>query len=96
MKHLFACVVGVALGLAPRLLPAASGGNVEVRAYVNDSCIVADEPYFVPETAVGGEQKARALPLLGIVVGKAAELLIKYLVGHATDRICTAGGRRDT
>ncbi len=96
MKQLFACVAGVALGLAPRLLPAASAGDVGVRAYVNDSCIVADEPYFVPESAVDGEQKARALPLLGIVVGKAAELLIKYLVGHATDSIRTAGGRRDT
>ena len=50
----------------------------------------------MPESQADSEQKARALPLLGIVVGKATELLIKYLVGHATDRIRTAGGRKDT
>jgi hypothetical protein len=96
MKHLYACIAGVALGLAPRLLPAAGTGGLEVRAYVNDSCIVADEPYFMPDTKVSSDQKARALPLLGIVVGKIAELLIKYVVGHATEHILTAGGRKDT
>ena len=54
MKQLFACVAGVALGLAPRLLPAAGAGGVEVRAYVNDSCIVADEPLL--RAGVAGRQ----------------------------------------
>jgi hypothetical protein len=96
MKQLFGCVAGVALGLAPHLALTETAKGVEVRAYMNDTCVVADEPYFVPESAANGDQQARALPLLGIVVGKLAELLINYGVGHASKRIEHASARKDT
>jgi hypothetical protein len=96
MKQLYACLAGVALGLVPPLLLADSVKGVEVRAYMNDTCVVADEPYFLSEGAVTGEQRARALPLLGIVVGKVTELLINYGIGHASSRIQNAAVRKDT
>jgi hypothetical protein len=94
--RLYACVLGVALGFVPQLPAADVGKGVEVRAYMNDACVVADEPYFLPEGAVAGEQRARASPLLGIVVGKVAELLINYGAGRASNRIERASARRDT
>jgi hypothetical protein len=96
MKQFNACVTGVALGLVPQLLLADVAKDIEVRVYMNDTCVVADEPYFLPEANVTGEQRARALPLLGIVVGKAAELLINYGIEHASNRIRSASVRKDT
>ncbi|GAC1664940.1 MAG: hypothetical protein NVS9B2_03320 [Steroidobacteraceae bacterium] len=73
--------------------------NVEVRAYVDDSCIVADEPYFLPATAVkdpSDPSTAKFLPLLGLVVGKLAEVFITHAIQSSADRIKTGAVRKDT
>jgi hypothetical protein len=74
----------------------AAGGPTTVRAYVNDRCIVADEPFVAPSLADRGDQQARLAPLAGIVVGKLAEALIKYAIGGASARLKKAGERSDT
>lgn len=70
--------------------------EAKVRAYVNDDCIVADEPYFVPASAVQSDEQARVLPLLGVVIGKLTELLVKYVIKATTDHITATAARKDT
>jgi len=66
---------------------------VEVRAYVNDSCIVADEPFYMPTAPA---TTARALPLVGIVVGKLAELMLRSAVKATAGKISSGAARKDT
>ena len=91
------------LALAPSLLlchPAsAAPDSVDVQAFVSDSCIVADEPYFFPvaasQAAPDGTTQ-RFLPLLGLVVGKIAELYINHKIEGAADKIKAGAARKDT
>src|SRR5450432_3462939 len=67
----------------------AAKDSVSVRAYVNETCIIADEPYFVPAAPPkDGEAQATAkfLPLLGLVVGKLAELFINHEIQSSASR----------
>jgi hypothetical protein len=89
-----AVVPAVALLLIHGTCAHAAQEKVEVRAYVNDACVLADEPYFLPET--GEQLTARALPFAGIIVGKLAELLIKYVVKTTAGRISSSAARKDT
>lgn len=89
MKSLLAIVVL----LVHESLHAAAAPPPEVRAYVNDSCIVADEPLYAPDQA--GVSSERALPLIGIVVGKLAELMLQSAVKATAGKI-TARARKDT
>ena len=73
--------------------PAAPPGGPEVRAYVNDTCIVADEPFFLPGNK---EANARFLPLLGLIVGKLAELFVNHEIEASADRIKAGAVRKDT
>jgi len=91
------------LVLAPSLLlwqPArAAADSVDVQAFVSDSCILADEPYFFPAAAsqVGPDGTTqRFLPLLGLVVGKIAELYINHKIEGAADKIKSGAARKDT
>ncbi|MFI4868497.1 MAG: hypothetical protein ACHQDD_03975 [Steroidobacterales bacterium] len=71
----------------------------EIRAYVNDTCIVADEPYLLPpaETQDSNEQPtARFFPLIGFVVGKLTELMINHLISASTGHIKADAARKDT
>jgi hypothetical protein len=73
--------------------------NADVRAYVDDSCIVADEPYFLPVPVnkdAADQTTAKFLPLLGLVVGKLAELFINHEIQASADRMKTAAVRKDT
>jgi hypothetical protein len=73
--------------------------NVAVRAYVNDSCIVADEPFFVPAPPPkdGADQAtAKFLPLLGLVIGKLAELFINREIQSSANRYKAGVARKDT
>jgi hypothetical protein len=73
--------------------------NVEVRAYVDDACIIADEPYFLPVTGnkdASDQSTAKFLPLLGLVVGKLAELFINHEIQSSADRIKAGAARKDT
>jgi hypothetical protein len=70
---------------------------VEVRAVVNDTCIIADEPYFVPVAANNeASDQAKFLPLLGIVIGKLAELFINHEIQASADRMKSGAARKDT
>jgi hypothetical protein len=71
----------------------AAKNTVDVRAYVNDSCIVADEPYFVPANA---DDTAKFLPLIGLVIGKLAELYINHAIQGKANQIKAGGSRKDT
>ena len=57
MNNLPLRLVIIALSLSILHVPAAiaahepANDKIEVRAYVNDTCIIADEPYFIPVTA---------------------------------------------
>jgi hypothetical protein len=75
----------------------AAHDKVEVRAYVDDSCIIADEPYFLPVSANGSDQaNARFLPLLGLIVGKLAELFINHEIASSAERMKSRAARKDT
>lgn len=70
---------------------------VEVRAFVNDTCVIADEPYFVPVSADQDAADApKFLPLLGIVIGKLAELFINHEIQASADRMKSGAARKDT
>jgi hypothetical protein len=71
----------------------AAKDTVDVRAYVNDACIVADEPYFIPSNS--GDQ-AKFLPLLGLVIGKLAELYINHEIQGKANQIKSGAARKDT
>jgi hypothetical protein len=85
--------------LHPSLLRAAtdhSKDGVEVRAFVNDTCVVADEPYFVPAAKDGNGDQAKFLPLIGLVIGKLAELFINHEIQASADRMKAHAARKDT
>lgn len=69
----------------------------EVRAYVNESCVVADEPWLVPPAEkLEGDQSARAAPLVALAVSKLAEVLITHSVKATAGRIDARAARKDT
>jgi hypothetical protein len=73
--------------------------TVSVRAYVNDACIIADEPYFLPVAPPkdGSDQaSAKFLPLLGLVVGKLAELFINHEIQTSANKYKAGVARKDT
>jgi hypothetical protein len=73
--------------------------NVLVHAYVNDSCIIADEPFFLPVAPPkdGDEQaNAKFLPLIGLIVGKLAELFINHEIQKSANRYKAGNARKDT
>jgi hypothetical protein len=93
-----ACAVCISL-LRMQAAQAAEAAHdkIDVRAYVNDSCIVADEPYFLPATGNGSDQAtAKFLPLLGLIVGKLAELFINHQIESSANRIKSGAARKDT
>lgn len=73
--------------------PLRAADDVEVRAFVNNACVVADEPFYLPND---GDQQARALPLVGLIIGKLTELLLGHAVNTAADRISSKAERKDT
>jgi hypothetical protein len=71
--------------------------KIEVRAYVSDACIVADEPYFIPVSPnKDGADQAKFLPLIGLVVGKLAELFINHEIQASVSRMQGRASRKDT
>jgi hypothetical protein len=77
----------------------AAPGDPEIRAVVNDTCIIADEPYLMPppdpnEAADQGSTKF--FPLIGLVVGKLVELLINHIATTSSAHIKADAARKDT
>jgi hypothetical protein len=69
---------------------------VAVRAYANDACMVADEPFFLPVSQDADQSTAKFLPLLGLVIGKLAELLINHEIQASAEHMKSAAARKDT
>jgi hypothetical protein len=73
----------------------AAHDTIEVRAYANDACIVADEPFFLP-VSKDDQNTAKFLPLLGLVIGKLAELFINHEIQASAERMKSGAARKDT
>jgi hypothetical protein len=94
------CLVG-AMSLSLLQIPVARAApdHVDLHVYVADSCIVADEPYFVPEAPIpetANAETPKFLPLLGIVVGKVAELWINHEIQGSANKLKSRAARKDT
>ncbi|MGA2341846.1 MAG: hypothetical protein ABSG29_01555 [Steroidobacteraceae bacterium] len=89
------------LALASLQTPVAQAARdkIDVHAYLNDSCIVADEPYYVPpgqKDAAGEEMTPKFFPLLGVVIGKLVELFINHEVQGKAKQMKAGADRKDT
>jgi hypothetical protein len=96
--RLLACTLCLSL-LRMQAVPAAEAprDKIDVRAYVDDSCIIADEPYFLPVTGNGPDQSTeKFLPLLGLIVGKLAQLFINHEIESSANRMKSRAARKDT
>ena len=97
--RLLACALCLSLlQVQPVQAGPAAHDAVDLRAYVDDACIIADEPYFLPVTgkdvrSIHGKILCR---LLGLVVGKLAELFINHEIQASAARMKTGGVRKDT
>src|ERR1700727_2800131 len=85
------------------LLPVPGGAkekekdSVAVGVFVNDPCIIAEEPFFLPVAPPkdGSDQAtAKFLPLLGLVVGKLAELFINHEIQSSANHYKAGGARK--
>jgi hypothetical protein len=77
----------------------AAADDPEVRAFVNDSCVIADEPYLMPPPDPddpADQTSTKFFPLIGMVVGELAQMLITHIVGASTAHIKTDAARKDT
>ncbi|MEO7774710.1 MAG: hypothetical protein ABIT36_12710 [Steroidobacteraceae bacterium] len=68
--------------------------QTELRAYVNTSCVVADEPFLL--TQQEEENQTKAVALIAIVVGKLAEALLDKVVHSTAGRVSKTAARKDT
>jgi DNA-binding transcriptional MerR regulator len=83
--------------LCLRATPAPATGDFQLHAYVNDTCIVADEPYFVPDRpAIRVAGQPESIPLFGLVVGGRAELFANNEKQVGPDALHVHGARKDT
>src|SRR4051812_47901204 len=89
-----AALAVVCFGAAANAAGTSKPEPVEVRAYVNDSCIVADEPYFKPAEA--NDKSERSLALLGIVIGKVAQVLVQHMLSSSAQKMSANAARQDT
>jgi hypothetical protein len=97
--HLRLGVGALCLSLLQMQVAQAAKDSVSVRAYVNDTCIIADEPFFVPAAAPqegDAQNTAKFLPLLGLVVGKLAELFINHEIQSRANQYKSGAVRKDT
>jgi hypothetical protein len=106
MKRLICCIVTLCLLQAQFAYAAKENDKGKekrpeevVRAYVSDTCIIADEPFYMPVVAPkDGDTEARAkfLPLLGLVIGKLAELYINNKIKNSANHYKAGVARKDT
>jgi hypothetical protein len=94
-RHL---AVVLALGVLQVNPVQAAGDEPEIRAFVNDTCIVADEPYLMPppDPNAAADQSTRFFPLIGLVVGKLTEMLINHIISSSNAHIKADAARKDT
>ena len=87
--HTIVAIVLTTLVAIPATSRAAEDG---LRAYINDSCIVSDEPYLLPDT----DEAQRTAPLFGTIAAKLAGALISGAFEGIVGGIRAGGARRDT
>jgi hypothetical protein len=89
----------VASALCAGLLHASHAPSAEpaprLHAFVNASCVVADEPFLLTE-GMAGEQAPRSAALLAIVVGRLTETLLNHAIRATSGRIAKKAARKDT
>jgi len=64
------------------------------RTYINDSCIVTDEPFLLPET--DDQSTARIAPLLALVATRMASTLVGSIITGFTGGVSAKAASRDT
>jgi hypothetical protein len=75
----------------------AAPADPEIRAVVNDTCIIADEPYLMPPPDPSDSaDQTKFFPLIGLVVGKLVELLINHIASTSSAHIKADAARKDT
>jgi hypothetical protein len=76
----------------------AGANDPDIHAYVNDSCIIADEPYLLPPPQPGdsADQTTARFLLLGLVVGKLTEMFINHMVSASSGHVKAGATRKDT
>ncbi len=89
-------LVTVLVGLAAtgRGVAAPASQPSELRAFVNDRCIVTDEPWYRPGAADATTD--RSLTLLGVLATKIAGAFVQQAVGAAAGRLKARAARQDT
>lgn len=72
--------------------------KIDVHAFINDACVIADEPYFVPapKSADAQQMTPKFLPLIGLVIGKLAELFINHEIQGKVKEMKSGAERKDT
>jgi hypothetical protein len=82
-------IVAVSMGVTLACLcgdtaVAAQSKDVELRAVLDERCVVADEPYYIPSAE--GVPRDKALGLVGIIVGKIAGALVEHAIKVAVEK----------
>jgi hypothetical protein len=99
MKHALSRYLAavLALGLLQVNPAQAAADEPEIRAFVNDTCIVADEPYLMPPPDPNSAaDQTKFFPLIGLVVGKLAEMLINHIISSSNGHLKADAARKDT
>jgi hypothetical protein len=84
----------IALIASATILTDAQAADVRSRAYTNSSCIIADEPFLLPETS--DDTSARMAPMIGMIAAKLANALITGAIDRVSGGLNKRGGRKDT
>jgi hypothetical protein len=98
MNRLYHWLVAAILGALGSAAAHAGQEPVPLHAYLTASCIIADEPFYAPdgEGAKPGAPRAKFLPLIGLVVGKLAEVFITREMESSASQIKVRAARKDT
>ena len=94
-RTLVAAASAVSLWTAMAPASAGSRADVQLHSFVGDSCIIADEPYFVPADP-SNPGNAKFLPLLGVVIGQLASLFVHHEINAAAARLRERAAAKDT
>ena len=92
-RHRLAWFWVAAAACALAAAPGHADGAVS-RAYINSDCIIADEPFLLPED--GGDVNARMAPLLGAVAAKLTNTLVSGALTGLTGGLKRRSARKDT
>jgi len=86
-------LVAIALAPAANAAEKSSVGN-SWRMFINSSCIIADEPYLLPES--DDETTARVAPLFGLLAAKLSGVLVNLAIDGFVGGMGAAAARKDT